>query len=84
MLNEARFKEFAVNYEAALGDAVRVQPDAYAYPVSEVPRVVERMMRAIRENVESVNYTGHGFRLTCKRLGIRHTKKAILNFLRGG
>lgn len=82
-MNEQRLKEFEVNYLSGLRDAVIAHPDDYAYTAPEVPIVVTRMMKAIRENVNDVNYGGHGFRLTCKRLGIKHTKKAIIAYLRG-
>jgi hypothetical protein len=82
-MNEQRLKEFEVNYVSGLRDAVIAHPDDYAYTAPEVPVVVARMMKAIRENVHNVYYGGHGFRLTCKRLGIKHTKKAIIAYLRG-
>ena len=82
-MNEQRLKEFEVNYVSGLRDAVIAHPNDYLYPVQQVPVVVAKMMKAIRENANNVNYGSHGFRLTCKRLGIKHTKKAIIAYLRG-
>jgi len=82
-MNEQRLKEFEVNYVSGLRDAVIAHPDDYDYTAPEVPVVVAKMMKAIRENANNVNYSSHGFRLTCKRLGIKHTKKAIIAYLRG-
>lgn len=82
-MNEQRLKEFEVNYVSGLSDAVIAHPNDYLYPVQQVPKVAAKMMKAIRENANNVNYGSHGFRLTCKRLGIKHTKKAIIAYLRG-
>lgn len=80
-MNAENFNKFAVAYEEGLTQAVKTKPEEYYYPVEEVPKVVEKMMKAIREEPKMVNYNGSGFKLTCKKLGIKNTRKAILEYL---
>lgn len=68
-------------------EADQVKPSEkreYHYGPEGVEIVVDKMMRAIASNPNSVNYGGNGFRLTCKLLGIKHTRKAIFAFLEIG
>lgn len=51
----------------------------YAFPEAEIPKVIERMAEAIKKG--SYNHEGKGFQMTAKKLGIKHTKKAIEEFL---
>lgn len=49
------------------------------HDVASVPRVAEKMRRAIAANTHNHNSTG--FRRTCKALGIPFTRKAIAAFI---
>ena len=66
-------------YEQKLVEAITKHPDIYAYPVSEVPFVVQRMRGAF-ERV-SYNKDSHAIRATCKHFGVKHTYTAIREFL---
>ena len=48
------------------------------YPAIPVATVVARMRAAVERN--SHNHSGPAFKATCKRLGIKHTRKAIAEF----
>jgi len=87
-MNETKFEAFAVAYRKGLKEAVELdmgkapEKREYAYTVEQVPIVVEKMLKAMRENPRSVNYGGSkGFARTCKTLGIKHTMKAIFAYL---
>ena len=54
-------------------------PGKYSFPENEILIVWERMCDAI--NKFSFNKDSHGFKWTCKALGIPHTYKAISEFL---
>ncbi len=69
---------FMGEYVPALEAAVAAQPTEYAYPVSEVPIVAERMRAAFERG--SYNHTGYAIKLACKRLGIKHTRGAMEAF----
>lgn len=66
-------------YRAALADAVAKHPDEYAWPLADVPVVAARMEAAIVRG--SYNHDGRAFKATCKALGIKHTRKAIGEYL---
>ena len=66
-------------YAEQLEKAVREHPQEYAYPVDQVPTVVQRMRGAIQEN--RFNKDSTAFRQTCKVLKIKHTYKAIEQFI---
>jgi hypothetical protein len=66
-------------YETALVAAVTEHPDEYGYPVSDVPKVVERMRAAIQRG--SYNHDGYAFKSACKALGIKYTRSAIEAFI---
>lgn len=87
-MNEDNFKRFEENYRIGLREAL--EHDAkrdpaerqYCYGVNDdLDKVVERMMRAIREKPMGVNYNSDGLRRTCKRLGINYSRKSILTYL---
>jgi hypothetical protein len=81
-MNENQFDRFIEAYAKALPIAVANNPEDYAYGVSDAPKVVEKMGRAIRENPRMVNWTNSpGFRLACKDLGIKYNVKSIFAFL---
>lgn len=79
MKNLNRFME---TYERELTIAVQAYPDEYAYPADTVPEVAGRMRAAIERG--TFNHDGRGFRNTCRALGIKHTRRAIAEFLAGG
>jgi hypothetical protein len=62
-----------------LTEAHAKYPDNYRWPVENIPEVHARMMEAIKSG--TYNHNSQGFRLTCKILGIKHTRKAIKEFL---
>jgi len=81
MIIDAKLDGFMAVYAEELPRVIKENPDEYAYPVSLAPTVVERMRKAIEER--TYNHGGLAFKATCKRLGIKHTRKAIKMFLEG-
>ena len=79
MTNVDRFCEA---YQEELTRAVVERPEEYAYPVAEVPAVVERMRAAFIRG--SFNHDGLAIRRTAKRLGLKPTRGALLAFFQGG
>ena len=55
-------------------------PNEYMYPALEIPYVLLRMNAAI-DNM-SFNKDSHAWKMTCKELGIKHTYKAIKEFIK--
>lgn len=78
---QTRTETFIESYGRNLKRAVEEYPNDYAFHVSHVPTVLERMTKAIQER--SFNKDSHAFRWTCKELGIPHTYKAIYAYLEG-
>jgi hypothetical protein len=68
-------------YAEQLAKAVAAHRIDYAYDVSQVPMVCERMRAAIERG--SFNKEGFAFKGTCKTLGIKHTYTAINAYLAG-
>ena len=75
-LMEARFLD---TYYQELKRARREHPEEYRWPESEIFEVSARMEAAILRG--TFNKDSRAFRATCKRLGIKHTYKAINAFL---
>jgi phytoene/squalene synthetase len=78
-MNEEKLAQFARLYEANLRRAVLEYPTEYVYAVEAVPQVAERMLRAIRAG--GYNKDSRAIKATCKELGIKHTYKAIDEYL---
>lgn len=76
-----RLPDFILVYTQELTRAVADHPAEYGFPVANVPTVVEKMRAAIE--VGSFNHDGRAFKATCKRLGIKYTRRAINDYVRG-
>lgn len=63
--------DFRTVYTEELTRAVTERPQEYMYPVSEVPGVVRKMLRAILAG--SFNKNGIALTRTARRLGIPYT-----------
>ncbi len=72
-------QRFADEYTKALAECVAAQPDFYGFGSDRVAEVAQRMLNAVDR--DSANYDGPAFKLTCKRLKIKHTRKAIRAFV---
>ena len=72
-------ERFSTEYAKALTECVSDPKHGYIYDVDQVPGVVAKMLPAIFSGM--ANYDGPAIKLTCKRLGIKCTKKAILAFV---
>lgn len=72
---------FYATYTEELARAVREYPTEYAWPVSDVPVVAGRMIAAFERN--SYNKDSRAIKATCKRLGLKHTRRDINAFLAG-
>jgi len=73
------YQTFVKEYGQQLTHAITTQPHEYAYPLSEVPLVVEKMGRAFLAG--SFNKDGIALRATCKALKIKHTYRDIEMYL---
>jgi len=76
---ENRVVEFMSVYKEELAKAVKQFPNAYVFTMSELPKVLERMEVCLRKG--TVNIESRAMRATFKRLGIKHTYKALKEFL---
>jgi len=63
--------ELASMYEEELRAARKRYPEQYAYPESEIPTVVQKMVAAFQARTYS--NSGHGIRGVARRLRIGHT-----------
>lgn len=85
-MNQEKFATFSAAYRVALEAAVTANPEDYvtrgATP-SEYARVVgDRMLGLIASGKHmGINYDSDGFKRTCKALGIKFTRKAMLAYL---
>jgi hypothetical protein len=70
---------FAKAYRENLARAVTERPDDYSYIAGKVDVVADKMLAAIERG--SANKDGYAFKQTCKQLGIKHTYKAINEYL---
>lgn len=77
---DTRLAVFFALYERNLRVAMDMHPEDYARGVS-AEAVAARMRAAAVAG--TFNHDGRAFRATCKEVGIPHTRKAILAFLRG-
>lgn len=77
-----RYAEFWRVYAEELKRAVTERPQEYGWPVEQVPVVVSRMVAAFDRG--SYNHDSTAFRWTCNRLKIKHTRKAIREFIDTG
>ncbi len=81
-MNTEKLKEFKEIYTEELVKAITNFPSEYAFPLSDVHIVVDRMMKAIEKG--SFLNNSRAIKATCKRLEIKHTYKAIGEFLEKG
>lgn len=73
------FSKFVEVYEKNLRLALKEKPNEYAWPESDLPKVLERMKTAIKNG--SFNKDGYAFKKTCKELGIKHTYTEIKKYI---
>lgn len=74
-MRQEQVKKFMATYQANLEAAIKAKPEDYAFPTSLIPTVCQRMEEAFVRG--SYNYTGHAIKLTCKDVGIKHTRKSM-------
>lgn len=86
-MNAEKFAQFSEAYTAALTDVVSMFPQHYAIKADETAeayaaRVAAKILAAIAAGRHAeVSYTGTGFKKACTMLSIKHTRKAIFEFL---
>ena len=71
--------KFKLVYFKHLGICRLESPEDYTWPDSELQSVITRMNQAIDRM--TFNKDSESFKRTCKELGIKHTYKAIKDFL---
>lgn len=72
--------KFFTEYRKQLEHAILTYPQNYAYPISQLGIVFEKMRIAI--DAGSFNKDSQAIKATCKTLGIKHTYSAIHAYLR--
>ena len=70
---------FESRYLAELQEAVRTYPSEYVFGIEKTFEIAERMMDAIYR--KSFNKNSRAIKATCAALGLKHTYKAIWEFL---
>lgn len=80
-MNQDKFKVFSELYRKNLAKAVQEHPEQYGYQLETVPEVATRMLLKLEHSPMGLNYDSIGFKLTCKELKIKYTRKAILEYL---
>ncbi len=70
---------FLETYKDFLIKNQRENPQDYAWSINELPEVLLRMRKAILNN--TFNKDSYSFKMTCKKLKIKHTYKDIEMFL---
>jgi len=76
--NRLKFQEAYLKHLKA---CIVEMPQTYAYPVTDAEKVSARMFAALDTGSASVD--SHAFKRTCKELGIKHTRKEILEYWKG-
>lgn len=79
MIRDYRLAQFMAIYTPCLAETLEKYPNEYAWPKADVPVVAARVREAIRNG--TYNHDGRAIKATCKKLGIKHTRKAIQAFL---
>lgn len=79
IVHPGNLQAFMEVYGPALLYAVQTDPDEYAFPEADVPKVVDRMRQAFERG--SYNHDGRAIKAACRALGIKHTRKAIEAFI---
>ena len=72
--------KFFTEYYKQLEKAITDYPEEYAFPVSQLQTVFDKMRIAIEKG--SANKDSRAIKATCKALGIKHTYKAMQEYLK--
>ena len=80
-MNDEKRAAFRAAYEKSLTDAYNRDPDRYAYPVTDVPRVVEKMLAelALRGPL-GINRNTPAWKAACRACGVKNTAAEIEKF----
>lgn len=85
-MNEQKFEIFSKIYRSKLVAAFAANPDNYIlceneYFKTAIPKHADRILAEIHKNPKGVQYVGRSFKMTCKELSIKFTRKAIFEYL---
>lgn len=85
-LKKLRLDAFFAAYEPRLLEDVLARPTLYSYPASEVPAVMARLRNAVerRGTFKATDKNTDAVKAVCKQLGVKHTYKAIDEWLASG
>lgn len=72
---------FMAAYEPALYEALAKYPNEFVYGSLAVPDFLPRWRAALAAG--NFHHVGRAMQGACKRLGIKYTRKAIMQFLKG-
>lgn len=79
IIHQGNLQCFIDIYEESLKEARIKYPNEYLWPDSEFEKVMEKMKVAIEKG--TFNKDSHAFKITCKKLGIKHTYTSIKEFI---
>ena len=74
-MNKEIFKQV---YLESLKEAIVKYPSNYCWPIENAPIVANKMFAAMDAN--TFNHDSHAYRIAAKKLEIKPTRKAILEF----
>ena len=78
-IHQGNFECFMEIYAEKLKEARVKYPHDYCWPDSQFDAVIERMKAGVARG--HFNKDSHAFKATCKELKIKHTYKAIQEFI---
>jgi hypothetical protein len=79
IIHSGNLQCFLEVYEESLKEARLKHPDDYQWPDSEFEKIMNRMKASIERG--TFYKDTHAFKITCKKLNIKHTYIAIKQFI---
>jgi hypothetical protein len=85
-MNEEKFEQFSKVYRESLVKAYAANPEKYVLPRNlefneALTAHAQRILNEMDRNPIGVLYSGDSFKIVCKTLGIKFTRKAIFEYL---
>jgi len=80
-MNQEKQNQFSETYRAQLKACA--EEGLYEWPKENADAIATKMLNGLFTNPGGVNFDSPAFKRTCKALGIKHTRKAIVEFLGG-
>lgn len=85
MAQQTNLDRFFDVYEDCLLHCIDTYPDEYAYGPDTAKAIAAKFKAKVAAHgFGGINKDGHAFKMTCKKLGIKHTYKAMEAFVKQG